>query len=102
MAISYFRNTLKQSKFIAVVILSGCAVVGDPPVIDRSTSQKVYKESAEIQKKSLRIFRTDKTYVVKKRRQTGWQEKKRLIGLNTSRPSWQCVRGASLIGPNRR
>ena len=66
MAISYFRNTLNQSKFIAVVILSGCAVVGDPPVIDRSTSQKVYKESVEIQKKRLRIFRTDKTYVVKK------------------------------------
>ena len=66
MAISYFRNTLNQSIFVTFVILSGCAVVGDPPVIDRSTSQKVYKESGKIQKKRLGIFRTDKSYVVKK------------------------------------
>ena len=66
MVISYFQSALNHSKFVTLVILSGCAVVGEPPVIDRSTSQKVYKESGETQKKRLGIFRSDRTYVVKK------------------------------------
>ena len=66
MVISYFQSALNHSKFVTLVILSGCAVVGEPPVIDRSTSQKVYKESGEPQKKRLGIFRSDRTYVVKK------------------------------------
>ena len=66
MVISYFQSALNHSKFVSLVILSGCAVVGEPPVIDRSTSQKVYKESGETQKKRLGIFRSDRTYVVKK------------------------------------
>ena len=66
MVISYFQSALNHSKFVTLVILSGCAVVGEPPVIDRSTSQKVYKESGENQKKRLGIFRSDRTYVVKK------------------------------------
>ena len=40
--------------------------MGEPPVIDRSTSQKVYKESGETHKKRLGIFRSDRTYVVKR------------------------------------
>ena len=66
MVISSFQSALNHSKFVALVILSGCAVVVEPPVIDRSTSQKVYKESGETQKKRLGIFRSDRTYVVKK------------------------------------
>ena len=66
MVISYFQSALNHSTFVTLVILSGCAVVGEPPVIDRSTSQKVYKESGETQKKRLGIFRSDRTYVVKK------------------------------------
>ena len=66
MVISYFQSALNHSKFVTLVILSGCAVVGEPPVIDRSTSQKVYKESWETQKKRLGIFRSDRIYVVKK------------------------------------
>ena len=66
MVISYFQSALNHSKFVTLVILSGCAVVGEPPVIDRSTSQKVYKESGGTQKKRLGIFRSEKTYVVKK------------------------------------
>ena len=66
MFISYFQSALNHSKFVTLVILSGCTVVGEPPVIDRSTSQKVYKESGETQKKRLGIFRSDRTYVVKK------------------------------------
>ena len=66
MVISYFQSALNHSKFVTLVILSGCAVVGEPPVIDRSTSQKVYKESGGTQKKRLGIFRSDRTYVVKK------------------------------------
>ena len=66
MVISSFQSALNHSKFVALVILSGCAVVVEPPVIDRSTSQKVYKESGETQKRRLGIFRSDRTYVVKK------------------------------------
>ena len=66
MVISYFQSALNHSKFVTLVILSGCAVVGEPPVIDRSTSQKVYKESGGTQKKRLGIFRSERTYVVKK------------------------------------
>ena len=66
MVISYFQSALNHSKFVTLVILSGCTVVGEPPVIDRSTSQKVYKEFGETQKKRLGIFRSDRTYVVKK------------------------------------
>ena len=66
MVISYFQSALNHSKYVTLILLSGCAVVGEPPVIDRSTSQKVYKESGETQKKRLRIFRSDRTYVVKK------------------------------------
>ena len=66
MVISYFQSALNHSKFVALVILSGCAVVVEPPVIDRSTSQKVFRESGETQKKRLGIFRSDRTYLVKK------------------------------------
>ena len=66
MVISYFQSALNHSKFVTLVIFSGCAVVGEPPVIDRSTSQKVYKESGGTQKKRLGIFRSERTYVVKK------------------------------------
>ena len=66
MVISYFQSALNHSTFVTLVILSGCAVVGEPPVIDRSTSQKVYKESGGTQKKRLGIFRSERTYVVKK------------------------------------
>ena len=66
MVISYFQSALNHSKFVTLVILSGCAVVGEPPVIDRSTSQKVYKESGGTQKTRLGIFRSERTYVVKK------------------------------------
>ena len=66
MVISYFQSALNHSKFVTLVILSGCAVVGEPPVIDRSTSQKVYDESRENQNNRLAIFRRDRTYVVKR------------------------------------
>ena len=66
MVISYLQSALNHSTFVTLVILSGCAVVGEPPVIDRSTSQKVYKESGGTQKKRLGIFRSERTYVVKK------------------------------------
>ena len=66
MVISYFQSALNHSKYVTLILLSGCAVVGEPPVIDRSTSQKVYKESGGTQKKRFGIFRTERTYVVKK------------------------------------
>ena len=50
--------------FLFLIFISGCMAVGDPPVIDRSVSQKGAKE--KYQKKRLGIFRANTIYVVKK------------------------------------
>ena len=55
---------MNRLNFIALIFLSGCMVVGDPPIIDRSVSQKVAKEKP--QKKRLGIFRSERIYVVRK------------------------------------
>ncbi len=66
MVIDRYQITSGLIKMLTVVFISGCTVVGEPPVVDKSTTQKVLLGEKKSSKSLFGRLRTNKVYLVKK------------------------------------
>ena len=66
MVIDGHQITSRLVKALLLVLISGCAVVNEPPVVDKSTTQKVFVGEPKPSKIRFEKFRSDKVYLVRK------------------------------------
>ncbi len=66
MVIDDYQIALRLAQSVILVVFSGCAVVSEPPVVDKSTTQKVFVGEQRSSKTRFGAFRPSKVYQVKK------------------------------------
>ena len=66
MVIDRYQITSGLVKILIVAVISGCTIVGEPPVIDKSTTQRVFVAEKKSAKSLFGRFRASKVYLVKK------------------------------------
>ena len=66
MGIDGHQITSGLVKALLLVVISGCAIVSEPPVVDNSTTQKVFVGEQKTSKIRFGKFRSSKVYEVRK------------------------------------
>ena len=66
MGIDAYRINSNLMKFLTVLMVSGCSVLIEPPVVENSTTQKVFDDEQRSSKLRFGKFRSKKHYLVQK------------------------------------